>query len=158
MSSTSSTEKKAPKKAPTVSVATAMAKSAQTLSASIIDELRKKLVDEGEFDEEVKLLISIKLEEYKDNLKTSLKATKKKQKAADNKDKPKIKKPPTKYNQYQKIQTAYYKKNLPELENKLRFARIAAEWKDVKATWEPPSEDESDDNEENDDDNNEEED
>ena len=141
MSSTSSTEKKAPKKTPVVSVATAMSKSIQTLSFSIVDELKKKLVDEGEFDDEVKLLITIKLDEYKESLKITLKATKKKQKSVDKGDKPK--KEPTKYNKYQKIQTAYYKENNPEIANKDRFARIAKEWKDVKDTWEPPSDDES---------------
>lgn len=139
-------EKKATKKVATVSVATAIAKSIQTLSSSIVDELRKKLVDEGEFDEEVKLLITIKLDEYKENLKTSIKASKKKQKSVDNKDKPK--RPPTNYNRYQSIQTAYYKKHEPELANKLRFARIAKEWKEVSDTWQPPSDDESDEKDE----------
>lgn len=157
MSSTTATkaatEKKAPKKSATVSVATAMSKSIQTLSYSIVDELKKKLIDEGEFDDEVKLQIEIKLDEYKESLKTTLKATKKKQKSVDTKDKPK--KQPTKYNQYQKVQTAYYKENNPEISNKDRFRRIATEWKDVKDTWEPPSDDSSSDKDENEDNNDE---
>lgn len=131
------TEKKAPKKASAVSLATATNKTFQLITSSIITEISDKLISEGDFEDEVNMLIVAKLDEYKNNIKTSLKATKKKQKSIENKDKPK--RAPTKYNQYQKIQTAFYKENHPEIANNARFARIAGEWKDVKDTWEPPS-------------------
>lgn len=136
-SAMSKTSEKAPKKASTVSLATATNKTFDLITSSIVTEIHNKLVSDGDFEDEVNMLITEKLDEYKKNIKASLKATKKKQKSLENKDKPK--RAPTKYNIYQKLQTAYYKENNPEIANNDRFARIAKEWKNVKATWEIPS-------------------
>lgn len=123
------------KKTSTMTVSSAMSKSVELISTSIIDEVVGIVDKESDIDDNTKMLFTGKLEEYKENLKASIKADSKKQKNSDKKERPK--REPTDYNKYMKEQTAIYKKNEPELSNNDRFKKIATSWASVKDTWKP---------------------
>ena len=123
------------RKVTTMTVSTAMSKSVELISTSIIDEVVGIVDKESDIDDNTKMLFTGKLEEYKENLKASIKADSKKQKSGDKKEKPK--RDPTNYNKYIKEQTAIYKSKEPELSNNDRFKKIATSWASVKDTWKP---------------------
>jgi hypothetical protein len=102
------------------------------ISATVADDLYKKLENVEKFSSEVKQTIKDIVDAYKAEIKEGVKTDNKKQKKTATKGTRKA----TKYNRYMKQQMAELKANEPELSNNEKFAKIAAQWKEDKDTWE----------------------
>ncbi len=101
----------------------------------VLDDFFKIMIDNTETDTlsvDVKQTIKDKIDLYKTEIKDGIKMDNKKQKKSTTKGTRK----PTKYNRYMAQKMAELKEKEPDLSNNDKFAKIAAQWKEDKDTWE----------------------
>jgi hypothetical protein len=102
------------------------------ISATVLDDFYKKKIESADsLSSEEKQTIKDVLDAYKTEIKESIKGDNKKLKKTT-----KGTRIPTKYNRYMKQKMAELKAKEPELSNNEKFAKIAAQWKKDKDTWE----------------------
>ncbi len=104
----------------------------ETVSAVLDDFFKTKIeTDTDSLSVEVKQKIKEIMDSYKTEVKEGVKGDNKKLKKTT-----KGTRTPTKYNRYMKQKMAELKANEPDLSNNEKFAKIAAQWKEDKDTWE----------------------
>ncbi len=106
-----------------------MIKQFEVISMSILNDFLNKVKTDESIEEKYKELFVEKIQNYQVELKDSIKN--------DNKRKKKEKgtRKPTRYNKYMAKKMAELKESHPELSNNDKFAKIAAQWKVEKDTW-----------------------
>jgi hypothetical protein len=107
-----------------------MIKQFDNVMTSILDDfIKNMIVSDESLTEEQKTLFKDKVEVYKTKVKEGIKNDNKKKKREKG-----IRKP-TRYNMYMAEKMAEFKKNESTLSNNEKFAKIASQWQDDKATW-----------------------
>ncbi len=116
------------------SVKKLMNKYTDSLTVILMDDFKKTMItDDKTLDENTKNVIGDKIDEYKNTIKESIKNSSKKTKS-----KAKGTRKSTRYNSYMKEKMVELKVSDPELSNNDKFKKIAAMWKNDKATYVAP--------------------
>jgi hypothetical protein len=110
-----------------------MIKQFELVSNSVLDSFLNKITSNESINEATKKILEETVATYKTELKESIKNDNKKKK------KEKGTRKPTKYNRYMAQKMAEFKEKGSELSNNEKFAKIAAQWKQDKDSWEDNS-------------------
>ena len=118
-----------------------ISKQFQAIACAVLDDfVAKKFPEDSEIGDDELELIKTYIEDYKNELKEGVKNETKKGKG---KNGTKGTRKPTRYNKYMKQKMKELKESEPELSNNEKFSKIAAMWKEDKATWSEPEEEDS---------------